>query len=56
MGENNAAWNRKNVLHHKTVKAASEIYKGNFIHQEMCNPLEKLSIIKVIYESCYKIE
>eukprot|EP00794_Sanderia_malayensis_P016576 gene16576-18262_t len=27
MGENNAAWNRKSVLHKRTVNAASKIYK-----------------------------
>ena len=27
MGENNASWSRKNVLQHKTIKVASQIYK-----------------------------
>ena len=28
MGENNAAWNRKALLHRDTIMAASSIYKG----------------------------
>ena len=33
MGENNAAWNRKTLLHRDTILAASSIYKGttNFL-------------------------
>ena len=29
MGENNAAWNRKTLLHRDTILAASSIYQGN---------------------------
>ena len=28
MGENNAAWNRKTLLHRETILAASSIYQG----------------------------
>ena len=28
MGENNAAWNRKTLLHRDTILAASSIYQG----------------------------
>ena len=28
MGENNAAWNRKLMLHRETLMAAAAIYKG----------------------------
>ena len=28
MGENNAAWNRKTLLHRDTIVAASSIYQG----------------------------
>ena len=30
MGENNAAWNRKTLLHRDTILAASSIYQGKF--------------------------
>ena len=30
MGENNAAWNRKTLLHRDTILAASSIYEGKF--------------------------
>ena len=28
MGENNAAWNRKTLLHRDTILAASSVYQG----------------------------
>jgi len=30
MGENNAAWRRKTLLHRDTILAASSIYQGMF--------------------------
>ena len=35
MGENNAAWNRKTLLHRDTILAASSVYQGKsfFLNQ-----------------------
>lgn len=34
MGENNAAWNRKTLLHRDTILAASSIYQGKWVWVE----------------------
>ena len=36
MGENNAAWNRKTLLHRDTILAASSVYQGKtFFNQSV---------------------
>ena len=41
MGENNAAWRRKTLLHRDTILAASSIYQGifklKFLRPSVCN-------------------
>ena len=37
MGENNAAWNRKTLLHRDTILAASSVYQGkSFFSISVC--------------------
>lgn len=41
MGENNAAWNRKTLLHRDTILAASSVYQGKYFFQPVCVYKEK---------------
>lgn len=38
MGENNAAWRRKTLLHRDTILAASSIYQGNLFKLKFLRP------------------
>ena len=41
MGENNAAWNRKTLLHRDTILAASSVYQGKcFFNQSVYHTVD----------------